>query len=427
MCRNSASSMRHCRTRAAEPLAGAAPANCPGPELLLPTGKPSGIIASDFSPLQKIREDFGTTRVDHIFSDKDTLTGAYTIDDGEDVTATVADPFSTDIVNLREQVLSVEETHAFSPALLNTARFGYSRAGYYLPGGANARFTGGERHEFCGGLAGGSGGRWRQHGIEPCDATRPRGQQQRNESGRIPESVHIRGSGDTDAREASICFGVWLQQFQSNEVLALSQFGQASFSGINALLGGVVGTFTYDPAPTEMNWRSLFAAWYAEDTIRLTPQADVDTGLPRRILDRMERSAWPGRQLLLHGWRDQFHSATWGVPPSASTTQSSCRSRESAWRGARSARRRCCARGSGCTTTCKTRSDTEWIRTRPSIPRMHQQPAGRRFARAGFLSRYPPAGCSKAGSGRCAAELEAADADLVFASARAAVDSEHVV
>ena len=73
-------------------------------------------------------------------------------------------------------------------------------------------------------------------------------------------------------------FGAWFQQFQSNENLALSQFGQASFGSINALLGGVVGTFTYDPAPTEMNWRSLFAAWYAEDTIRVTPKLTLSLG-----------------------------------------------------------------------------------------------------------------------------------------------------
>ena len=62
-------------------------------------------------------------------------------------------------------------------------------------------------------------------------------------------------------------FGAWFQQFQSNEMLALSQFGQADLWEVNALLGGT-GTLTYDPAPTPMNWRSLFAAWYAEDTIR---------------------------------------------------------------------------------------------------------------------------------------------------------------
>src|SRR5580692_3021625 len=93
-----------------------------------------GIAEYFSSPLQTIREDFGTVRVDHIFSQKDSLDGIYTIDDGGDVTATPANPFSSDILNLREQVLSLEETHIFSPSLLNTARFGFSRAGYFFTG-----------------------------------------------------------------------------------------------------------------------------------------------------------------------------------------------------------------------------------------------------------------------------------------------------
>src|SRR5208282_3488872 len=52
--------------------------NCPGPELLLPNGHASGIIGCIFSPLQEIREDYGTTRLDHIFSGKDSLMAAYT-------------------------------------------------------------------------------------------------------------------------------------------------------------------------------------------------------------------------------------------------------------------------------------------------------------------------------------------------------------
>ena len=36
--------------------------------------------------------------------------------------------------SLREQVASIEETHVFSPTLLNTARVGFSRAGYFFTG-----------------------------------------------------------------------------------------------------------------------------------------------------------------------------------------------------------------------------------------------------------------------------------------------------
>src|SRR6267378_976609 len=94
----------------------------------------NGISQFFSSPLQTIREDFGTARFDHIFFQRDTLAAIYTADDGRDFTATPLDPFSSDILALREQVLSLEETHIFSPALLNTARIAFSRAGYFFPG-----------------------------------------------------------------------------------------------------------------------------------------------------------------------------------------------------------------------------------------------------------------------------------------------------
>src|SRR6202043_4106248 len=101
-----------------------------------PAGAPdfSGIAEVFSSPLQTIREDFGTARVDRTFSSRDTFSGIYTIDDSDDFTATPLDPFSSDVVTLREQVLSFEETHVFSPSLVNTARVGFSRAGYFFTG-----------------------------------------------------------------------------------------------------------------------------------------------------------------------------------------------------------------------------------------------------------------------------------------------------
>ena len=73
-------------------------------------------------------------------------------------------------------------------------------------------------------------------------------------------------------------FGAWFQRFQSNETLALSQYGQATFTSLATFLQGTVATFLYDPAPTEMNWRSLFGAWYAEDVIRVTPKLTLSLG-----------------------------------------------------------------------------------------------------------------------------------------------------
>src|SRR6516225_11714292 len=125
---------RAAATLSVQPLLNLWPTPLPGTPELLVSGQTFGISTYSSSPLQTIREDFGTLRLDHSFSRADSLAAIYTIDDGGSVTATPANPYSTDILNLREQVVSVEETHRFSPSLLNVARFGFTRAGYYFTG-----------------------------------------------------------------------------------------------------------------------------------------------------------------------------------------------------------------------------------------------------------------------------------------------------
>ena len=61
-------------------------------------------------------------------------------------------------------------------------------------------------------------------------------------------------------------------------MLALSQYGQATFASLATFLQGTTATFLFDPAPTEMNWRSLFGAWYAEDIIRLGSKLSFSLG-----------------------------------------------------------------------------------------------------------------------------------------------------
>ncbi len=249
-----------------------------GPELTLPNGNPSGIAELFASPLQTIREDFGTARVDHVFSAKDTLGAVYTIDDGADVTATAADPYSTDLARLREQVLSLEDTHVFSPAFVNTARLGFSRAAYFFlgeptPGTPAAGLTSFVRNLPTGAVVvGGS------TASNPATQLGLAGSNNGTNLNVFRNLFTYEDQVTLTRGRHQFTFGAWFQQFQSNENLALSQYGQASFSGINALLGGVVGTLTYDPAPTQMNWRSLFVAWYAQDTIRVTPKLTLSLG-----------------------------------------------------------------------------------------------------------------------------------------------------
>lgn len=246
-----------------------------------PTTLPSnacGIAQVFSSPLQTIREDFGTARVDHTFSSRDTLSGIYTIDDGDDFTATPLDPFSADVVILRSQVATIEETHVFSPSLINTARFGYSRAAYFFTGEPT---PGTPATSVPGFLRG-----------RPVGAVVVGGSTASNPTAQIGLAGSNNGSNLNIVRNLytiedrvtlskgrhQFDFGVWLQPFQSNETLALSQFGQATFTSMQTFLQGNISSFLFDPSPTEMNWRSFFSAGYAQDAIRLGPRFTLTLG-----------------------------------------------------------------------------------------------------------------------------------------------------
>jgi hypothetical protein len=248
------------------------------PELNVP-GQKFGISQVFSSPLQTIREDFGTLRLDQTFSSADSLAAIYTIDDGGDVTATPVNPYGTDILNLREQVLSLEETHVFSPSLLNTARFGFSRAGYYFKGEPTPGTPAASVPGFLSGLQVGA------VVVGGSAASNPQAQiglAGSNNGSNLPIKRNIFTYEDHVSLthgHHEFSFGAWFQQFQSNETIALSQYGQATFPSFAQFINtGVTSTFLYDPAPTEMNWRSFFSAFYAEDVIRFSPSLTLSLG-----------------------------------------------------------------------------------------------------------------------------------------------------
>ncbi len=237
-----------------------------------------GISEAFNSPFQTIRDDFGTARFDRSFSPKDAFNAIYTIDDSSDVTPTTANLYSTDIETLREQVLSLEENHSFSTSLLNTTRIGYSRAAYYYTGEPTPDTPAAAVPGFV--------------GNHPVGTVVVGGSAAANPSAQISQGGSNTGSNLHIARNLytyqdrviltrgrhEFSAGVWFQQLQANEDLALTQFGQATFTGLQQFLAGTISSFLYDPTPTEMNWRSLLGAWYAQDTIRLTPRLTVSLG-----------------------------------------------------------------------------------------------------------------------------------------------------
>jgi hypothetical protein len=233
-----------------------------------------GGIAESFSqPLQHIREDFGTARLDHVFSDRDTFASVYTADNSSAQTPTV-NPLSSLAIDEIEQVASVEETHVFSPRLVNTARAGFSRASMAFEGEVGDT-----------GIPGWISG-------DPIGAVVVGGGTASNSATQI-SGAGANVASNTDAARNLFTYsdeldlnlgahhwqaGVWVQRIQANDTFAQDQYGQASFSSLTALLQGKVTTFTAVPNTTPLGWRSLEGAWYVQDTWKLSPKIELRLG-----------------------------------------------------------------------------------------------------------------------------------------------------
>jgi hypothetical protein len=249
-----------------------------------------GIAQAFYNPLQTIREDFGTARVDHIFSASDSLGVIYTVDDSADQTATAINPFMADTTSLREQVVSVEETHIFSPNWVNTARVGFSRANYFFTGEPTPGTPAASVSGFLPGLQVGAVVVGGSAASNPAAQIALAGS---NNGSNLNLHRNLFTYEDqvawTKGRH-QVKFGAWFQRFQSNENIALSQFGQATFPSLAAFLGGsfnaisgagavtATGSLVIDPASTPMSWRSLFSAFYVEDVIRVSPSFTLSLG-----------------------------------------------------------------------------------------------------------------------------------------------------
>ena len=98
----------------------------------LPNGPAFGtgdVANFNFAASQTVTENYVTTRIDHHISSQDSLFGTYMFDlnpissDG---------PFGFVVFGSKStrQIVALEETHTFSPAVVNTVRFGYNRAAF---------------------------------------------------------------------------------------------------------------------------------------------------------------------------------------------------------------------------------------------------------------------------------------------------------
>ena len=234
-----------------------------------------GVAEAFSNPAQSIREDFGTIRIDQMVSGKDTLSGIYTISDGYNQTP-LADPFFASATDLRNQILSVQETHIFSPQVVNSFTAGFSRTNsttlspplvnipanlYFVPGNVSP-----------GGLGIGSVGGQNSQGISQSGAI--------SGSAIFVRNLFTFSDGVQVVHgKHQFSFGGWLQRAQNNDYDPLIGSGQATFASITTMLQGVASTFQIAPNTIPQAWRLWEGAWYVQDSIQLRPNLTVRIGL----------------------------------------------------------------------------------------------------------------------------------------------------
>src|SRR5436309_3417436 len=92
--------------------------------------RPDGSAISYTNPPQKIGENLGIARFDHVISSKDSFYANLTVDNGLRINpwggGGGGDPNFQTVADYIAKTLSLKETHVFSPSLVNTATLGYA-------------------------------------------------------------------------------------------------------------------------------------------------------------------------------------------------------------------------------------------------------------------------------------------------------------
>jgi hypothetical protein len=238
-------------------------------------GAGSGLAKATYNPRNPVHEDFGTARMDYNLREQDTLSASYTVDNGNSVIP-APDPLFASALALRNQVASVEETHVFSPRLLNTFRAGFSRSGFNYDSSSTVSFPADLSFVTGFGPGGIAFGAQTTTGSGALTAAGP--SNNANVWNRRNLFTFSDGVSYNKGKHL-INAGVWFQRLQDNENSASRQLGIATFPSLTAFLQGNLTNFQVVPSASTLGFRSLFGAWYVDDTIKLRRNLTLQLGL----------------------------------------------------------------------------------------------------------------------------------------------------
>ncbi|MBI2818574.1 MAG: TonB-dependent receptor [Acidobacteria bacterium] len=241
------------------------------PEPNLAPATATGLPRYTFPFTQPTREDYGQVRVDHNFSQDDTLFGRFTIQDSEQ-TKTLSNPnFVTNGLYLGAYS-TLSESHIFSPTVLNTARYSYSRTNIVFR--SPSKFIGPQFSMVpgleIGSVTPGSGvGGFGPDGPSPID---------------IVQNIFTWSDDLYWTRGAhSLKFGTLINRYQSYLQISTFNQGTISFSNLIDFLQGVkpssYAATSPDASILDRTYHYTTLGFYVQDDWQVMPRFTLNLGL----------------------------------------------------------------------------------------------------------------------------------------------------
>src|SRR2546425_6594754 len=247
-----------------------------GPEQLL-NGLPTGTARYSANPKRSVQEDFGLGRYDYYLSSKDSVNGNFTVDKGN--RSNPQDPTFLVAQETGLYTLSTQETHIFSPTLVNVANFGYSSARAQQKARPVTPFpdgllflSGGGRNNPGAIVIGGGTGTVRASALFAPNGQNLNYNARRNFSFsdelKLTKGIH------------SFSFGAWFQRVEQTAFSSgQNNAGTVSYPTLLAFLQDRPTQFNTQTKPTELIFSSKQAAWYFQDEMKLRPNLTLRLGL----------------------------------------------------------------------------------------------------------------------------------------------------
>ena len=253
-------------------------------ELLSANGLPTGTAYNYNSGVQKIHENFVMGRMDYVMSVKDSLFGNYTFSDGQRDQPQPNTNY-TMYVPLRNQTFGLQETHVFSPTVVNSATLGWVRptaSSVTKPNGTGAAIPanliflpGGNPGQI---VIGGGATTVSPSSVTPTPGNNPlfggREYYSLADDLRFTKGKH------------SFSTGVWVQRIHENHFGA-AQFsaGGVSYTTMLTFLQDIPSQFNLIRNPAPIGYRSTEGAWYFQDEMKLRSNLTLRLGLRHEMTD----------------------------------------------------------------------------------------------------------------------------------------------